>query len=186
MGYGNSALRFAYGTACLERQVGEILLFMWFCVIYLLVLSADNLGKLLWLRLDPANHQAWSGSTLDDTHVVFMNDFLRLPFLKVNLTLNAPITTKVVCFSRLLKCLRNLYGKQCGPRPDCSYRSNLFWVHTVCFYTLFVSNDRQLFATDNFSRRHFQMHFFPGALRVKKTADDNKSLKKYAACKECK
>ena len=27
------------------------------------------------------------------------------------LTLNAPIATKVVCFSRLLKCLRSLYGK---------------------------------------------------------------------------
>ena len=51
------------------------------------------------------------------------------------LTLYAPIATKVVCFSRLLKCLRSLYGKQCGPRPDCSYRSSLFWVHTVCFYT---------------------------------------------------
>ena len=43
------------------------------------------------------------------------------------LTLNAPIATKVVCFSRLLKCLRSLYGKQCGPRSDCSYRSRLFW-----------------------------------------------------------
>ena len=51
------------------------------------------------------------------------------------LTLKAPIATKVVCFSRLLKCLRSLYGKQCGPRSDCSYRSSLFWVHTVCFYT---------------------------------------------------
>ena len=50
-------------------------------------------------------------------------------------TLNAPIATKVVCFSRLLKCLRSLYGKQCGPRSDYSYRSSLFWVHTVCFYT---------------------------------------------------
>ena len=29
--------------------------------------------------------------------------------------------------SRLLKCLRSLYGKQCGPRSDCSYRSSLFW-----------------------------------------------------------
>ena len=47
------------------------------------------------------------------------------------LTLNAPITTKVVCFSRLLKCLKRLYGKQCGPRSDCSYRSSLFWVHAV-------------------------------------------------------
>ena len=43
------------------------------------------------------------------------------------LTLNAPIATKAVCFSRLLKCLRSLYGKQCGPRSDCSYsRSTLF------------------------------------------------------------
>ena len=51
------------------------------------------------------------------------------------LTLKAPITTKVVCFSRLLKCLNGLYGKQCGPRSDCSYRSSLFWVHAVCFCT---------------------------------------------------
>ena len=76
------------------------------------------------------------------------------------LTLNAPIATKVICFSRLLKCLRSLYGKQCGPRSDCSYRSRLFWVHPVCFYTQFVSNVRQLFAADDFSRQHFQMHFF--------------------------
>ena len=30
----------------------------------------------------------------------------------------------------------------------------------------FTSNVRQLFAADDFSRRHFQMHFFHGALRV--------------------
>ena len=45
------------------------------------------------------------------------------------LTLNAPIATKVVCFSRLLKCLRSLYSKKCGPR------SELFSVHAACFYT---------------------------------------------------
>ena len=76
------------------------------------------------------------------------------------LALNAPITTKVVCFSRLLKCLRSLYGKQCVPRSDCSYRSSLFLVHAVCFYTLFVSDVRQLFAADDLSRQHFLMHFF--------------------------
>ena len=53
----------------------------------------------------------------------------------LTLTLKAPIATKVVCFSRLLKCLRSLYGKQCRPRSDCSYRSSLFWVHAVYFYT---------------------------------------------------
>ena len=47
--------------------------------------------------------------------------------------LSAPIATKVVCFSLLLKCLRNLYGKQCGHRSDCSFRSSLYWV------TLFAS-----------------------------------------------
>ena len=31
----------------------------------------------------------------------------------------------------------------------------------------FVSNVRQLFAADDFSRRHFQVHFFLGHLRVK-------------------
>ena len=51
------------------------------------------------------------------------------------LTLNAPIATKFICFSCLRKCLRNFYGKQCGPRSDCSYRSSLFWVHAVFFYT---------------------------------------------------
>ena len=43
------------------------------------------------------------------------NEHLEVRFL----TLFAPIATKVVCFSRLLKCLKSLYGKQCGPRSDC-------------------------------------------------------------------
>ena len=46
-------------------------------------------------------------------------------------------------------------------------RSSLFWVHTVCFYTKFVSSVRQLFVADDFSRGHFQMHFLLGALGVK-------------------
>ena len=52
--------------------------------------------------------------------------------------------------------------------PDqTAHRSSLFWVHAVCFHTKFVSNVSQLFAADDFSRRHLQMHFFLGALRVK-------------------
>ena len=82
------------------------------------------------------------------------------------LTLNAPIATKVVCFSHLPECLRSLYGKQCGPRSDCSYRSSLFWIHAVCFNTQFIGNVRLLFAADDLRRQHFQMHFFLGALRV--------------------
>ena len=92
-----------------------------------------------------------------------------------NLTLNTPIATKVVCFYRLLKCLRSLYGKQCGPRSDCSYRSSLFSAHAVCFYSQLVSNVRQLFAADDFSRRHFQMHFFLCALSVNKGMNEWKN-----------
>ena len=55
--------------------------------------------------------------------------------VKTSLNLNAPIVTKVVCFSRMLKCLRSLYGKQCGPRSDCSYKSSLFWVHAILSLT---------------------------------------------------
>ena len=47
----------------------------------------------------------------------------------------------------------------------------LFRVHAVSFYTLFISNARQLFAADDFSRRHFQMHFFLGALRINKFSE---------------
>ena len=39
-------------------------------------------------------------------------------------------------------------------------RSSLIWVHSVCFYTKLVSNVRQLFAADDFSRRHFSDAFF--------------------------
>ena len=56
-------------------------------------------------------------------------------FTNFTSTLNGPIATKVVCLSHLLKCLRSLYGKQCGPRSDCSYWSSLIWVHADCFYT---------------------------------------------------
>ena len=62
-------------------------------------------------------------------------DCQKTTLVDTDLTLNAPIATKVVCFSRLLKCISSLYGKLCGPRSDCSYWCGLFWVHTVCFYT---------------------------------------------------
>ena len=54
-----------------------------------------------------------------------------------------------------------------NPDQTAPIRSSLFWIHAVCFYTKFVSIVGKLFAADDFSRRHFQMHFFLGALRVK-------------------
>ena len=34
----------------------------------------------------------------------------------------------------LLVILKVIFAKQCGPRSDCSSRSSLIWVHTVCLY----------------------------------------------------
>ena len=57
--------------------------------------------------------------------------------------------------------------KQCGPRSDCSFRSSLIWVHTVCLYAKckFGKFARRC------SRRHKQTTFsdadFLGALSVK-------------------
>ena len=64
---------------------------------------------------------------------IIMHIFHTFDFSTISiLTLKAPIATKVVRFSRLLKCLRSLYGKQCGPRSDCS---SLFPDHAIYFYT---------------------------------------------------
>ena len=77
------------------------------------------------------------------------------------LTLNAPIATKVVCFSRLLKCLRSLYGKRCGPRSDCSSGSTLF----ACILNLSVMLGSYLQQTTS-ADDIFRCIFFFGALRV--------------------
>ena len=51
------------------------------------------------------------------TEILYFSKLLTLIALILNscLTLNAPIATKNVCFSRLLKCLRSLYGKCVDP-----------------------------------------------------------------------
>ena len=59
-----------------------------------------------------------AGGQMDERLITISPDLVGLG-IKNELTLNAPIATTVVCFSRLLKCLRSLYGKQYGPRSDC-------------------------------------------------------------------
>ena len=79
------------------------------------------------------------------------------------LTLNAPIATKVVCFSRLLKSLRSLSGKQCGPRSDCSY------IGAVCSgTTLFASIHNSSVMLANYLQQTTSADDISlGALRVK-------------------
>ena len=52
------------------------------------------------------------------------------------------------------------FCKQCGPRSDCSFRSNLIWVHTVCRYAKIGLKSLQEYSADDINRQHFQMQFF--------------------------
>ena len=80
------------------------------------------------------------------------------------LTLKEPMATKVVCFSRLLKCLSSLYDKQCGPRSGPTLFASILKL---------VSNVRQLFAADDFRRRHFSDAFILSAKKVKFAMDSS-------------
>ena len=88
-----------------------------------------------------------------------------LQIYKIILTLNVPIPTKVVCFSHLLKCLRSLYGKQCEPRSDCSYRavcSGSMLFASILNLSVMLEHYLQQTSADNI----FRCIFFLGALRV--------------------
>ena len=54
----------------------------------------------------------------------------------VRLTFNAPISTKVVCFSRLLKCLRSLYGKQCGIDQTAPKEQSVLGPHCLLLFSI--------------------------------------------------
>ena len=83
------------------------------------------------------------------------------------LTLKAPTAIKVVCFSRLLKCLRSPYGKQCGTRSDCSYGTvcsgSLLFASILNSSVIIGNYLQQTTSADNI----FRCNFFLGALRVK-------------------
>ena len=52
------------------------------------------------------------------------------------------------------------FCKQCGPRSDCSFRSSLIRVHTVCLYAKIGLKSLQEYSADDINGRHFQMHVF--------------------------
>ena len=68
------------------------------------------------------------------------------------LTRNAQITSKVVCFSRLLKCLRSLYGKQCGPRSDCSYSGSTLFASILNSSVMLGNYLQQMTSADDIFR----------------------------------
>ena len=77
-----------------------------------------------------------------------------------------PIAAKIVCFSRLLKCLRSLNSKQCGPKSDCSYRSSPGSMLSASILNSSVMSGNYLQQTTS-ADNIFRCIFFLGALRVK-------------------
>ena len=103
--------------------------------------------------------------------------FLRAWINSLILTLNAPIATKVVCFSCLLKCLRSLYAKQCGPRSDCSYMSTLF--ASIPNSSVMLGNYlQQTISADDIFRCIFFLALYDGILK-RTTFIKKVMLKKY-------
>ena len=106
-------------------------------------ISADEKSRRLLLRL---------------AHLGYIIHLLCIPatVCNFNLTLKAPIATKVVCFPRLLKCLRRLYDKQAGPRSDCSDLGPLCLLPYLNSSVMLDNYLQQTTSADVI----FQMHFF--------------------------
>ena len=47
------------------------------------------------------------------------------------------------------------FCQHCGPRSDCSLRSSLIRVHTVCLYAKIGLKSLQEYSADDINRRHF-------------------------------
>ena len=75
------------------------------------------------------------------------------------LTLKVPITTIVTALSSA-GYFKSHFCKQCGPRSDCSLRSSLIWVHTICLYAKTGLKSLQEYSADDINRRRFQMQVF--------------------------
>ena len=86
--------------------------------------------------LEQMPHSAVSDLGLDTLFAkAYLSQYFRLLTLK---TPRKPASENVVCLCHLLNILANFSnlflhtGKECRPRSDCSQRSSLIWVHTVC------------------------------------------------------
>ena len=65
---------------------------------------------------DPKGYAAWGCcKNMFANRISYNFNFRGKP-----LTINAPIPTKVICFSLLLKCFKKPQWQKCGPRSVCS------------------------------------------------------------------
>ena len=115
------AVSFSLKVICWERAGLLAILYVMFSCVFV-TFPYDILGQVRYLIVsipDPC----------------FLSYFYRL-LMNGRLTLNAPIPTKDVCFSRLLKCLRSFYGKQCGPRSDQTAQQSVLCPRCLLLYLI--------------------------------------------------
>ena len=75
------------------------------------------------------------------------------------LTLKVPITRMLSALSTACD-FKSHFCKVCGPRSDCSCKSSLIRVYTVCQYAKIGLKSLQEYSADDINRRHFQMQVF--------------------------
>ena len=120
-------------------MVGRLFLAVpWGCLRFVIVVFPDHTHLLFLVRLNThISHYALTHMCV--TKIVLIQG--KSPYMEIVLTLKAPrknASENVVCWSHLLQIIAWHYwrikyrSKQRGPRTDCSYRSSLIWVHTVC------------------------------------------------------
>ena len=78
------------------------------------------------------------------------------------LTLTLPIKKQLSSALSSACDLKSHFCKQSGPRSDCSFRSSLIRVHTVCLYAKTGLKSLQEYSVDDIFRCRFSKH-----LRVK-------------------
>ena len=81
--------------------------------------------------------------------------------MRLHLTLKASIATKVLCFSRLLKCLRSLYCKQWGPISDCGavFSGSTLFASILNSSVMLGNYLQQTTSADDIFRCIFSWHF---------------------------
>ena len=82
-----------------------------------------------------------------------------LNFFLAYLTLKAPIATKVVCLSRLFKCLRSIYGRKCGPRPGAVFSESTLFASILDSSVMLGNYVKQTTSADDIFRCIFSWRF---------------------------
>ena len=106
---------------------------------------------------------------MDTSHMHYIQCSPHVKCIRIYHTFDKPLKRQSQLLSSALSSagyFKSHFCKQCGPRSDCSFRSSLIWVHTVCLYAKIGLKSLQEYSADDI-KTTFSDASFLGALRVK-------------------